>query len=153
MSMKNSNGTIENRSRDLLVYSAVPQPLRHRVPPIIRIYLWILFMCMYVHVCMYVCIQAMNSQVLLGYCKHKITWLTREIYVHLCCNLTAVNGRPVQLNIPTLTELNYIRDYKVLRREICSLTVTFLTKTRKLRFPITPCRNMHKCRQYKQCKQ
>jgi hypothetical protein len=32
MSMKNSNDTIWNRSRDLSVCSAVPQPLRHRVP-------------------------------------------------------------------------------------------------------------------------
>jgi hypothetical protein len=31
--MKNSNESIMNRSRDLPVYSAVPQPLRHRVPP------------------------------------------------------------------------------------------------------------------------
>jgi hypothetical protein len=31
MSMKNSNDTIGNRSRDLPVCSAVPQPLRHRV--------------------------------------------------------------------------------------------------------------------------
>jgi hypothetical protein len=30
--MKNSNDTIGNRSRDLPVCSAVPQPLRHRVP-------------------------------------------------------------------------------------------------------------------------
>jgi hypothetical protein len=29
-SMKNSNDTIGNRSRDLPVFSAVPQPLRHR---------------------------------------------------------------------------------------------------------------------------
>jgi hypothetical protein len=35
MLMKNSNDTIRNRSRDLPVCSAVPQPLRHqqRVPP------------------------------------------------------------------------------------------------------------------------
>jgi hypothetical protein len=33
MSMKNSNDTIGNRSRDLPVCSAVPQPLRHSVPP------------------------------------------------------------------------------------------------------------------------
>jgi hypothetical protein len=32
MSMKNSNDTIGNRSRDLPVCSAVPQPLRHCVP-------------------------------------------------------------------------------------------------------------------------
>jgi hypothetical protein len=32
MSIKNSNDTIGNRSRDLPVCSAVPQPLRHRVP-------------------------------------------------------------------------------------------------------------------------
>jgi hypothetical protein len=32
MSMKNSD-TIRNRVRDLPVCSAVPQPLRHRVPP------------------------------------------------------------------------------------------------------------------------
>jgi hypothetical protein len=32
MSMKNSNDTIGNRSRDLPVCSAVSQPLRHRVP-------------------------------------------------------------------------------------------------------------------------
>jgi hypothetical protein len=32
MLMKNSNDTIGNRSRDLPVCSAVPQPLRHRVP-------------------------------------------------------------------------------------------------------------------------
>jgi hypothetical protein len=32
MSMKNSNTTIGNRSRDLPVCSAVPQPLRHCVP-------------------------------------------------------------------------------------------------------------------------
>jgi hypothetical protein len=32
MSMKNSNDTIGNRSRDLPVCSAVPQPLRYRVP-------------------------------------------------------------------------------------------------------------------------
>jgi hypothetical protein len=32
MSMKNSNDTIGNQSRDLPVCSAVPQPLRHRVP-------------------------------------------------------------------------------------------------------------------------
>jgi hypothetical protein len=31
--MKSSNATIENRSRDLPIYSAVPQPLRHRMPP------------------------------------------------------------------------------------------------------------------------
>jgi hypothetical protein len=31
MSMKNSNDTIENGSRDLTVCSAVPQTLRHRV--------------------------------------------------------------------------------------------------------------------------
>jgi hypothetical protein len=31
--MKNSKDTIRNRSRDLPVCSAVPQPLRHRVPP------------------------------------------------------------------------------------------------------------------------
>jgi hypothetical protein len=31
--MKNSNNTMGNRSRDLPVCSAVPQPLRHRVPP------------------------------------------------------------------------------------------------------------------------
>jgi hypothetical protein len=31
--MKNFNDTIEIRSRDLPVCSAVPQPLRHRVPP------------------------------------------------------------------------------------------------------------------------
>jgi hypothetical protein len=31
--MKSSNNTIGNRSRDLLVCSAVPQPLHHRVPP------------------------------------------------------------------------------------------------------------------------
>jgi hypothetical protein len=30
MSMKNSNDTIGNRSRDHPVYSAEPQPLRHR---------------------------------------------------------------------------------------------------------------------------
>jgi hypothetical protein len=30
MSMKNSNDTIGNRTRDLPVYSAEPQPLRHR---------------------------------------------------------------------------------------------------------------------------
>jgi hypothetical protein len=30
--MKNSNDNIGNRSRDLPVCSAVPQPLRHRVP-------------------------------------------------------------------------------------------------------------------------
>jgi hypothetical protein len=34
MSMKNFNDTIGNRSYDLLVCSAVPQPLRHHVPPI-----------------------------------------------------------------------------------------------------------------------
>jgi hypothetical protein len=33
MSMKNSNDTIGNRSHNLLVCSAVPQPLCHRVPP------------------------------------------------------------------------------------------------------------------------
>jgi hypothetical protein len=31
--MKNSNNTIGNRSRNLPVCSALPQPLRHRVPP------------------------------------------------------------------------------------------------------------------------
>jgi hypothetical protein len=31
--MKNSNDTIGNRSRDFPVCSAVPHPLRHRVPP------------------------------------------------------------------------------------------------------------------------
>jgi hypothetical protein len=31
--MKSSNDTIRNRSRDLAVCSAVPQPLRHRLPP------------------------------------------------------------------------------------------------------------------------
>jgi hypothetical protein len=36
--MKKSKDTIGNRSRDLPVYSAVPQPLRHRVPPIKCIY-------------------------------------------------------------------------------------------------------------------
>jgi hypothetical protein len=30
--MNNSSDTIGNRTRDLPVYSAVPQPLRHRMP-------------------------------------------------------------------------------------------------------------------------
>jgi hypothetical protein len=34
MSMKNSNDTIGNRPRDLPVCSAVPQPLRQRIPPL-----------------------------------------------------------------------------------------------------------------------
>jgi hypothetical protein len=34
MSMKNFSDSIGNPSRDLSVCSAVPQPLRHRVPPI-----------------------------------------------------------------------------------------------------------------------
>jgi hypothetical protein len=33
--MKSSNDTVGNRSHELLVWSAVPQPLRHCVPPII----------------------------------------------------------------------------------------------------------------------
>jgi hypothetical protein len=32
MSLKNSNDTIGNRTRDLPVCSVVPSPLRHRVP-------------------------------------------------------------------------------------------------------------------------
>jgi hypothetical protein len=32
MSMKNSSDTIRNRTRHLMICSAVPQPLRHRVP-------------------------------------------------------------------------------------------------------------------------
>jgi hypothetical protein len=32
MSMKNSSDTIGNRTRDLMVCSAVPQPLHHRLP-------------------------------------------------------------------------------------------------------------------------
>jgi hypothetical protein len=44
MSMKKSSDTIGNRSRDLPVCSAVPQPLRHRVPPIIRIYISEIFL-------------------------------------------------------------------------------------------------------------
>jgi hypothetical protein len=34
--MKNSNDTIGNRSRDLPGCSAVPQPLRHRVPRLLK---------------------------------------------------------------------------------------------------------------------
>jgi hypothetical protein len=34
--MKNSNDTIKNRSRDLPVCSAVPQPLRYHVPHILK---------------------------------------------------------------------------------------------------------------------
>jgi hypothetical protein len=34
MSLKKSSDTFGNRTRDLPVCSAVPQPLRHRVPPI-----------------------------------------------------------------------------------------------------------------------
>jgi hypothetical protein len=34
--MKNSYDTIGNRSHDLPVYSAEPQPLRHRVPRRLR---------------------------------------------------------------------------------------------------------------------
>jgi hypothetical protein len=34
MSMKNSNDTIGNQSHDLPVCSALPQPLRHHVPPL-----------------------------------------------------------------------------------------------------------------------
>jgi hypothetical protein len=37
MSMKNSNDTIGNRSRNLPVCSAVPQPLRHSITIIITI--------------------------------------------------------------------------------------------------------------------
>jgi hypothetical protein len=33
--MKNSSDTIGNRSRDLPVCSAVPQPMRHRVSPVV----------------------------------------------------------------------------------------------------------------------
>jgi hypothetical protein len=35
MSLKNSNDTIGNRTRDMPVCSVVPQPLRHRAPPVI----------------------------------------------------------------------------------------------------------------------
>jgi hypothetical protein len=38
--MKNSDDTIGNRSGDLQVCSAVPQPLRHRVPPNVYEALW-----------------------------------------------------------------------------------------------------------------
>jgi hypothetical protein len=37
LSMKKSSDNIRNRTRDLPVYSAVPQLLRHRVPHIIRV--------------------------------------------------------------------------------------------------------------------
>jgi hypothetical protein len=37
--MKNSNDTIGNRSHDLLFCSAVPQPLRHHMPPVKYIYI------------------------------------------------------------------------------------------------------------------
>jgi hypothetical protein len=37
MSMKNSSDTIENQSCDLPVCNAVPQTLRHRVPPVVNI--------------------------------------------------------------------------------------------------------------------
>jgi hypothetical protein len=37
MSMKKSNDTIGNGTRDLSACSAVPQPLRHRVPPDLNI--------------------------------------------------------------------------------------------------------------------
>ena len=40
MSLKNSNGTIGNRTRDLPVCSVVPYPLLHR-PPYIYIYIYI----------------------------------------------------------------------------------------------------------------
>ena len=39
MSLKNSNDTIGNRTRDLPVFSAVPQPLRH---PALHIYIYII---------------------------------------------------------------------------------------------------------------
>jgi hypothetical protein len=38
MSIKNSNDTIGNRSRNLPVCNAVPQPLRHRVPQVFILY-------------------------------------------------------------------------------------------------------------------
>jgi hypothetical protein len=37
MSMKKSSDTIGNRTRELPVCSAVPQPLRHRVPHILGV--------------------------------------------------------------------------------------------------------------------
>jgi hypothetical protein len=53
MSMKNSNDTIGNRSRDLSVCSAVPQSLRHRLPPVARVHSLILnnntFTCISIH--------------------------------------------------------------------------------------------------------
>jgi hypothetical protein len=46
LSMKNSIDTIGNRSRDLPVCSALPQPLRHSVPPKTQINLLIYwFLC------------------------------------------------------------------------------------------------------------
>jgi hypothetical protein len=39
LSMKNSNNIIGNRSRDLPVCSAVPQPLRHCVPHVCTVHL------------------------------------------------------------------------------------------------------------------
>jgi hypothetical protein len=51
MSMKNSNDTIGNRSRDLPVCSAVPQPLRHRVPHILVSRLQIYFSARFVILC------------------------------------------------------------------------------------------------------
>jgi hypothetical protein len=37
MSMKKSSDTIENQTSDIPVCSGVPQPLRHRVPPLRKV--------------------------------------------------------------------------------------------------------------------
>jgi hypothetical protein len=39
MSLKNSSDTLGNRTRDLPVFSVVPQPQRHRAPPGIKYYI------------------------------------------------------------------------------------------------------------------
>jgi hypothetical protein len=45
--MKKSSDSIGNRTRDLLVCSAVPQSLRHRVPPVIAKGMFYYYHCYY----------------------------------------------------------------------------------------------------------
>jgi hypothetical protein len=101
--MKNSNDTIGNRSRDLPVCSAVPQPLRYRVPQLTAVGILILIFifsdfCIILHTAFCVCFYVSNQK---GF-HYPVNFINACIYM-------APISYTADLNISCLILVVYLR--------------------------------------------
>jgi hypothetical protein len=111
MSMKNSNGTIGNRSRDLPVCSAVPQPLRHRFPPHLKVvctYLNMIFLCtaFVVAIIIVINISTASTRLFISYCIMNLTKNSTDTSQHANKKKLVQKQVPIKLDMRTQSGKN-----------------------------------------------